>query len=213
MKIAVLGATGGTGRQIVAQALAAGHAVSALVRDAAALPARPALTVVVGSARERTPVDAAIAGCDAVLCALGGHPLRRRERVCSTAMATVVPAMHALAVHRIVAVSTFGAGDSRLQVGWLARTLLFGAVLRSEVADKEAMEGQLAASGLDWTAVRVGPLRDDPGRGAWHAADDGSIVGMRSIARADVAAFMLAQLASEEWLRRRPVLVGQATGR
>jgi len=67
MKIAVLGATGGTGRQSVAQALAAGHAVSALVRDAAALPARPALTVVVGSARERTPVDAAIAGCDAVL--------------------------------------------------------------------------------------------------------------------------------------------------
>jgi uncharacterized protein YbjT (DUF2867 family) len=86
-------------------------------------------------------------------------------------------------------------------------------VLRSEVADKEAMERQLAASGLDWTVVRVGPLRDDPGRGAWLAADDGSIVGMRSIARADVAAFMLAQLASEEWLRRRPVLVGQATGR
>jgi putative NADH-flavin reductase len=207
MQIAVFGASGGTGRQIVAQALAAGHAVKALVRDAAALPAQPRLAVLRGSASERDCVEAAVVGSDAVLCALGGHPLRRRERVCSTAMRTIVPAMQRHGVRRIVAVSTFGAGDSRHSVGWLARTVLFGAVLRSEVADKEAMEEQLAASALDWTVVRIGRLTDEPGTGRWRAADDGSIVGMATIARADVAAFMLAALADGEWIRRRPVLV------
>ena len=105
---------------------------------------------------------------------------------------------------RIVAISTFGAGDSRTRVGWFARRLLFGLVLRSEVADKEAMERELASTGLDWTVVRVGLLGDGAARGSWRASDDGSIQGMGTIARADVAAFMLEQLESERWIRRRP---------
>jgi putative NADH-flavin reductase len=208
MKIAVFGASGGTGRHIVAQALAAGHAVTALVRDPAAFAARPGLAVVAGSAGDPGAVARAIAASDAVLCALGGRPWRRRERVCSTAMAHIVSAMGAAGVRRVVAISTFGAGDTRRHVGWLARSVLFGLVLRSEVADKEAMEAQLAASALDWTVVRVGVLADGDGRGRWRAADDGSIRGMGKVARADVAAFMLAQVESDAWLRRRPVLMG-----
>ena len=109
--------------------------------------------------------------------------------------------------YRVLAISTFGAGDSRPQVGWFERRLLFGFVLRSEVADKEAMEAQLFASDLEWTVVRVGLLTDEPPRGHWRTADDGSIRGMGKIARADVAAFMLAQIRSAAWLRRRPVIV------
>ena len=63
------------------------------------------------------------------------------------------------------------------------------------------------ASNLDWTVVRVGLLTDEPPRGRWRTADDGSIRGMGKIARADVAAFMLAQISSTTWLRRRPVIV------
>jgi uncharacterized protein YbjT (DUF2867 family) len=115
--------------------------------------------------------------------------------------------MAAAGIRRVVAISTFGAGDTRRHVGWLARTILFGLVLRSEVADKEAMEAQLTASALDWTVVRIGVLADGDGRGTWRAADDGSIRGMGKVARADVAAFMLGQLASDAWLCRRPVLM------
>jgi len=208
MKIAVFGASGGTGRHVVAQALAAGHAVTALVRDPAALPARPGLDVVAGSAHDPVAVARAVAASDAVVCALGGRPWRRRERVCSTAIGHIVAAMSAAGIRRVVAISTFGAGDTRRHVGWLARSVLFGLVLRSEVADKEAMEARLAASALDWTVVRVGILSDGDGRGTWRAADHGSIRGMGKVARADVAAFMLAQLASDAWLRRRPVLMG-----
>ena len=122
-------------------------------------------------------------------------------------MRNIAPSMVKHNVRRIVAMSTFGAGDTRPQVGWLARYLFFGLVLRSEVADKEAMETQLASSDLQWTVVRVGLLTDGPARGVWRAADDGSIRGMGKIARADVANFMLAQLESEDWLRRKPVIM------
>ena len=149
----------------------------------------------------------AIAGHEAVLCALGGRPWLRHERVCSTALRNITPVMERNGVRRIVAISTFGAGDTRPHVGWVARSLLFGLVLRSEVADKEAMELQLSTSNLDWTVVRVGLLIDGPARGIWRAADDGSIRGMGKITRADVAAFMLAQVESEVWLRRRPVIM------
>ena len=207
MKIAVFGSTGGTGRQIVAQPLAARHEVAAFTRQStASLEPRQGLTVVCGSTLDQEAVARAIAGRDAVLCALGGHPLRRRECVCSTAVQSIASAMRDLNVRRIIAISTFGAGDTRSHVGLLARTLLFGLILRSEVADKEAMEAHLAASDLDWTVVRIGVLADGEARGAWRAADDGTIRGMGKVARSDVAAFMLAQLESNAWVRRRPVL-------
>jgi len=164
--------------------------------------------VMAGSTSDSQAVERAVAGRDAVLCALGGSPVRRRERVCSTAMGHIAPAMARHGVRRVLAISTFGAGDSRQQVSWLVSHLVFGVVLRSEVADKEAMEAQLFASNLDWTVVRVGLLTDEPPRGRWRTADDGSICGMGKIARADVAAFMLAQISSTTWLRRRPVIVG-----
>ena len=207
MRIVVFGPTGGTGHHLVAQALAAGHQVTAFARDAAAVPTRPGLTVVAGDTRDAGAVERAVAGQDAVLCALGGRPWRRRARVCSSAMHNIAPAMAKHGVRRIVAISTFGAGDSRPRVGWFERYVLFGAVLRSEVADKEAMERALAATDLAWTVVRVGVLTDGAARGAWRAADDDTIRGMGKIARADVAAFILAQLASDAWLRRKPALM------
>lgn len=208
MKIVVFGATGGTGQQLVAQGLAAGHEVTAFTRSPDAMTMRLGLTVMAGSTGDPQAVDRAVAGRDAVLCALGGTPVRRSERVCSTAMARIVPAMTRQGVRRVLAISTFGAGDSRQQVGWFERHLLFGFVLRSEVADKEAMEAQLFASQLEWTVLRVGLLTDEPPNGSWRVADDGSIRGMSKIPRADVAAFMLAQIHSTAWLRRWPVIVG-----
>ena len=207
MKIVVFGPTGGTGQHLVAQGLAAGHEVTAFTRSPAAVAMRLGLTVMAGSITDAQAVQRAVAGRDAVLCALGGSPLRRHERVCSTAMAHIALAMAGQGVRRVLAISTFGAGDSRRQVGWFARHVMFGFLLRSEVADKEAMEALLFASPLDWTAVRVGLLTDEAPHGRWRVADDGSIHGMGKVARADVAAFMLSQMKSPTWLRRRPVIV------
>lgn len=206
MKVIVFGSTGGTGRQLVQQALAAGHAVTAFARHPQSIPPAANLTPAAGDTTDPQAIERAMAGQDAVLCALGGRPWRRSERVCSTAMGHIVPAMQRHGVRRIVAVSTFGAGDTRPHVGWFPQHVLFGAVLASEVADKEAMEATLARSPLDWTVLRIGVLSDDPPKGRWRAADDGSIRGMGKIARADVAAFMVQQLQGREWVGRRPVV-------
>jgi putative NADH-flavin reductase len=207
MNITILGPTGRTGRELVNQALDAGHHVTALTRDPNAFFERERLTIVPGAITDANSLEQAIVGTDAVLCALGGRPWRRRERVCSTASAKLVPLMAKHRVRRIVAISTFGAGDTRRQLGWIARSVLFGLILSSEVSDKEAMEAHLAASELDWTVVRVGLLTDDSPRGCWRAADDCSIAEMGEIARADVATFMLKAINDDTWSRRRPVVM------
>jgi putative NADH-flavin reductase len=207
MNITILGATGRTGRELVDQALAAGHHVTALTRDEAALAHRERLTIVSGDTSDARALDCALAGNEVVLSALGGRPWRRRERVCSSAMRHAIPSMSKHGIRRIIAISTFGAGDTRPHLGWISRHVLFGCVLRSEVADKEAMEAQLAASELNWTIVRVGLLIDEAPRGHWRSADDGSIKHIGEIARADVAAFMLGALDDETWVRRTPTLM------
>ena len=74
VKIIVFGPTGGTGRQLGAQALTAGHEVTAFARDAAAVPPRHGLAVAAGDTRDAGAVERAVAGQDSVLCALGGRP-------------------------------------------------------------------------------------------------------------------------------------------
>jgi hypothetical protein len=96
--------------------------------------------------------------------------------------------------------------ETRGDVGWLARNVLFGFLLRNEVADKEAMERHLGSTDLDWIVVRVSRLTNAAARGAFRVADDRSIHGMGKIARSDVADFMLAQLQSNTWLRRKLVI-------
>ena len=205
MKLIVFGPTGGTGRELLKQAIAAGHEVTAFARNPQTIESHAQLKAVTGDVFDASAVDRAIAGHDAVLSALGGRPWRRSE-VCSRAIGNITSAMSRHGLRRIIAISTFGAGETRAHVGWLARNVLFGLVLRTEVADKEAMEKVLAATDLEWVVVRIGILSGDTPDGQWRAADDGSIRGMGKIARADVAAFMLAQLEEDTWLRRKPVV-------
>jgi putative NADH-flavin reductase len=206
MKVIIFGSTGGTGRLLIERVLQAGHTATAFARDTSAIRPQPGLTIVNGRVSDAASVEAAIAEQDAVLSGLGGRPWRTTP-VCGPAIHNIVAAMTKHGVRRIVATSTQGAGDTRGNVGWMARAFLFGLVLRNEVADKEAMERHLEASDLDWTVVRVGILTNNAARGTFRAADDGSIRGMAKIARADVANFIVAQLKDETWIRRMPVIM------
>ena len=206
MNVIVFGPTGGTGKCLIDAALRAGHRVTAFARDTSAIVPRQNLSVVAGSVYDAAAVSAAMHGQDAVLSALGGRPWRRTP-ICAPAMRNIAAAMMQHGVRRIVAISTNGAGETRAQVGWFARNIVFRFILDGEVADKEEMERVLEASDLDWTVVRIGVLSDGAGTGLWRAADDGAIREVGKIARADVAAFMVRELASDAWRRRKPVLV------
>ena len=206
MKIIVFGPTGGTGRLLLEKAVQAGHTVTAFARNTATLAIQHNLRILTGSVLDPNTVDAAVTGQDAVVSALGGRPWRR-SAICTPAIRNITAAMAKHGISRIVTISTFGAGDTRPDVGWLARNLLFGIALRNEVADKEAMEQHLETTCLDWVVVRVGLLTNGPVRRVFRVADDRTIYGMGKIARADVADFMLAQITSERWVRRKPVIV------
>jgi putative NADH-flavin reductase len=198
VKLIVFGPSGGTGRELIAQGLAAGHEVTAFSRRELDTPA----TLVVGNVLDRAAVESAVRGHDVVLSALGTRPWRHVD-ICSGGVAAMIPAMQAAGVRRIIAMSSLGVGEPK--AGLVVR--VGGAILlRKAFRDKAAMEQLLADSDLDWIAVRPGFLTSGKARGTSRVADDGSLKGGR-ISRADTASFMLQQLASPEWLRKRPVIV------
>jgi putative NADH-flavin reductase len=198
MKLIVFGATGGTGLSIIDQALAAGHEVTAFARS----PFESKAKVVQGNVLDPAQVADAIRGHDVVFSCLGTRPWRHTN-ICSVGSASIMAAMKTAGVRRFIAMSTQGIGDSKMSLLGRIGARLF---LRKAFADKDVMEKLIEATDLDWIIVRPGFMTSGKARGKWRAADDASIVG-GMICRADVATFMLQQIESTEWLRRRPVIV------
>ncbi|MGW0485252.1 NAD(P)-dependent oxidoreductase [Nonomuraea sp. NPDC003214] len=198
MKLVVFGASGGTGRELVERARAAGHHVTAVVRTRR----DPADTVVAGLF-DAAPLVPVLAGHDAVLSALGPRG-RAAAPVCSAAVTAIQEAMTAAGVRRIVAVSAQpvlrgGAGEPmwhRLTVRPLLR-----AIYRDVYRDLERMEGVLAAGDTDWTVLRPPYLTDDPPSGRYRTAVDAGVPGW-SLPRGDLARAMLDVLADPATYRR-----------
>lgn len=205
MKIAVFGATGGTGRQVVEQALAAGHEVNVLVRNPAKLPFQDdLLTVVQGDVLDRTKVQETIAGTDGVIVSLGNTP-NNPDMICTRGTETIIDGMQAQGdPTRLVVVSSLGVGDSREQVPF-AFKMLMKTVLKGVMEDKQQQETLVKASNLDWIIVRPGGLTDGPATGQYTAGLDREITAGQ-VTRADVAAFLLQQLTDDTYLHKTPAI-------
>ncbi|MER6501337.1 NAD(P)H-binding protein [Streptomyces sp. NPDC001455] len=205
MRITVFGATGGVGREIVRQAVAAGHEVTAVVRDPARLPVPPPGVSVRTMARLEDPeaLREVVAGRDAVLSGLGSRG-RRAHGVAERLTRSVLRAMEAEGTRRLVVVSAAPVGprpsDDPL-VDRLVRRVL-GAVLKEVYADLTRMEAALAGSATDWTSVRPPKLTDGPLTGTYRTVVGGGPRGGRTISRADVAHAMLALVDDPAAVRR-----------
>jgi putative NADH-flavin reductase len=198
MKLVVFGATGGTGQQLVTQALAQGHQVTAFVRRPEAFMIRnPALTVVQGDILDKEVVREAVAGQDVVLSALG---TRSGPAVLPEGTRAILEAMKEHGVRRSLWVSSFGAGDSLKQMGWVAQTLIVKGLLRQAIQEKEAQERVIMELGLDWIIARPGGLTDGPLTGQYRVTGPGDKVGRPAISRADVADFMLKNLTDTQYV-------------
>ena len=210
MKILVIGATGGTGREIVGQAAAAGHEVTAFVRDAKeGREALPGVALIEGDARDAASLRRALSGQDAVADALGSSMSGPFKEVTlfSESTKALIEAMQAEGVRRLVCITGIGAGDSRGHGGFLYDHVVQPLLLRGVYADKDRQEELIRASGLDWVIVRPALLSDGPAVGGTQALTDLQHVHGGSITRADAAAFVLRQLASDEWLHKTPLIV------
>lgn len=167
MRVLVLGATGGTGREIVRQAGAKGHSVVALVRSKAGAHELDAATLVEGDARDDDALARALDGCSGVISALGtGMSPFRTVTLLSTATRALVKAMDGRGVGRLVCITGLGAGDSRGHGGFLFDTLILPLALRNVYADKDRQEAIVRASNLDWVQVRPVVIERQAGQGA-----------------------------------------------
>lgn len=187
MRIAVLGASGGTGAQVVSQAAAAGHKVLAVVRDPSSAHGPGGVRVVRADVMDAGSVAAAVAGSDAVVSALG----RRRSSpapVCSASAPALVQAARASGIARLVVTSAAGMhtdGDGPV-TRWLLKPVL-ARVLREEFADMATMEQVVSASDLDWTILRPPMLTNGPHTGRYRSCIGRNVRGGLRLSRADLA--------------------------
>ena len=204
MKLLIFGSTGSIGRELVKQALEQGHTVTAFARDATKVDIKHNnLQVARGDVMDPASVERAIQGHEAVLCSLGAG---RKGTVRSEGTRNIISAMEKVGVRRFICQSTLGVGDSRgnLNVFW---KFMFGLLLRPAYADHVSQENYVRRSHLDWTIVRPGAFTDGERTGQYrHGFPGTDKTPKMKISRADVADFMLKQLADDTYLHKTPGL-------
>jgi putative NADH-flavin reductase len=199
------GATGSVGRHLVDQALNDGHKVTAFARAPSVLAVTHAnLAQCTGDVLDPAAVQAAVAGHDAVIVALGAG---RSGTVRATGTRNIVAAMRHHGVRRMICASTLGAGDSYAALNFIWKRIMFGLLLRDAFSDHQAQEDVIRQSDLDWVIVRPGAYTDGPETGVYKSGFAATEKDLAlKISRADVARFMIQQLTVSTWLRQTPGL-------
>jgi uncharacterized protein YbjT (DUF2867 family) len=214
VKLALLGATGGVGREILNQAHAAGHAVTAVVRNPSKLPADLDVVRQDLATPDVEVLAVAMRDVDAVISAVGPH--RAAEAgIVAPATAAITHAMDCARVHRLVVISAapvgivpsthqphpprYDPGDDLLMRSVLSPLIrrLFGPLY----TDLAAMEDQLRDGPMDWTAIRPPRLTNGPLTRTYRTAIDRNVRHGLFISRRDVAHLMLTVLQHRETVR------------
>jgi putative NADH-flavin reductase len=214
MKLTVVAATGGIGKLLLDQAVAAGHDVTAVVRNPKAL-STSVRTVSADLLRaDPAALTEAVEGADAVLSGLGVRT-SADTGVASRGTEAVVTAMYAAGVRRLVVVSAAPIGTvpspNRPNPpkhdpgdGFLMRYLgapFAKTMFRRHYADLARMEDVLRDSTVDWTVVRPPRLTNGP-LGEYRTAYGRNVRGGVMISRASVAAYMLRAVAEPDSVRQ-----------
>lgn len=207
MQVLILGATGGTGRELVKQALGHGHTVRVMARSPDRLKTvHPRLEVLQGDISDTTALTAALKGQDAVLSALGVND-RNPNTILSEGVRNLLRAMKRQKVKRLIFVSSLGVGDSKGQLGPMYNWVLLPSLLKNIFADKERAEEAIRESNVDWTIVRPGSLKNKLLTGKYRAGPDAAKKRwFPRVGRADVADFILDALEHNRFVRETPAI-------
>ena len=204
--ILIFGASGKTGHELVNQALAQGHHVTAFVRNPSKLKiTHDNLKVVLGDITNYQNVVDAIKGHDAVLSALGAASPYKFDQSVIDGMSNIVRVMEQVGIKRLIYLSGIVVDESRRNAGLLIRCLA-PFLLRTEKAGHEARENIIRQSMLNWTLVRSAALTDGEHKTIYRSGENIKAQGiLASISRADVADFMLRQLTDNNFIKRTPI--------
>ncbi len=192
MKITLFGATGRTGRQVLSQAIAGGHVVTAVARSPhAAFEPHPQLRIAIATFDDPAAVREAIQGCDAVMSAVGAPLSRSATSVHEDSARAILTAMQAEAISRLVVVSSGGANPHHDPNLPFVFEQVFKRLFINIYNDQIRMEQRILASELDWTIVRPPQLIDDVLDTRYRVAEAYAIAGGNQASRSDVAHLML----------------------
>jgi len=206
LRVLVIGATGGTGRQLVQQALEQGHQVTAFVRNTSKLKiAHANLRVVKGDVLDYPSLESAMRGQSAVLCALGHKRFFYPNKIQSSGMRNILRAMKAGDVPRLICETALGIGNSVGRLGLPHTFFILPLILPFYMWDKLRQEELIAASDRDWVIVRPGMLTNGDASDSYrHGPKVGSYLWPVKTARSDVADFMLKQLTDDTYIGAAP---------
>lgn len=204
MRIVVFGANGPTGRQLIDQAVASGHRVTAVTRRPDTIPAGNGVAVCRANVVDADDVDRVIVGHDAVLSALGAPYSRKPITLYSQGISNIMAAMQRHGVRKLVAVSGMFTDPTWRPSGAVFFNRIMGPILQSVgrtlYADMSRMESLIRTSDLEWSIARPAGLFDHPTVTSYEIAED-TADGLVT-ARADLAASMLAQLGDDRYVRK-----------
>ena len=215
MKLVVLGASGGVGRLLVREAVQHGHEVRAVGRGGSRLEVPRGVEVHRGDHTSEVFLRDAMRGADAVASCLGLKlpgiaPWHKPEDATFLDRSTpaIILAMKAENVRRVIAVSAGGVGDSLSLVPAVFRAFLATTALKGVYVALDRMERRYLESGLEVCMVRAPGLTDDTGTGRFVIVP--KFPGEARMPRADVAAFMLAELERPSFSARTPLIGAKA---
>ncbi len=200
MNIVIFGATGSVGKHLVALSLKNGNNVTVFSRNKSAFKPSDKLKFISGNVLELDDVLPAIHGQDVVFCALGDG---RKGKVRAAGTRNIIEAMKISGVHRLICQTTLGCGDSRNNLSFFWRYVMFGFLLKKAFNDHELQEKHIFQSGLDWTIIRPGAFTDGPLTKDFSSNFAASKKDLKlKISRADLAWFMLTQTAKSEYIQK-----------
>ena len=209
MKVAIFGAAGKTGRELVSQSLAKDFVVTAFVRNPAKFDIRHTnLRIVQGDAADYASVERAVENQNAVLCALGSPNLSGDSSLIE-GVRQIVRAMERKKVKRLIYLSVLGAGGVRCeQLGFINTYIVIPLILKNIVAEHELKENIIEQSDLDWTIVRPPRLTSGIRAGIYrHGENIRADSLIPTFSRADLADFMLRQITDKTYSRKTPAVM------
>ena len=210
MNVTVFGATGKIGRLVVASLLEAGHHIIVYARNPAKLGITDAnLTVREGALTDQRAIRESVRGSDAVISALGPSlKLGAKGTPIADGTANIVAAMRAEGVQRFIGLATPSVPDPRDHSTLKAHVLpvMAGIMFPNALRELRGMTKAVVESDLDWTVARITSPTDKPAKGTVRAGYLGRDKVGSAMSRADIAAFLVAQLTDENFVNALPAI-------
>lgn len=208
MRITIFGATGGTGKQLVEQALAEGNEIVAYIRNPTKLHINHEhLKVIQGELADEPLIESAVSGADAVISALGPRGGSKNKPI-TQGMQNIITAMKKQNVRRLVITSTLSPKDPNDPLNFRTKAMvnLVKVTMRNAYKDIVSTAETVRNSDLDWTIVRLTMINNNPKSGKVKVGYVGKGEVGTWISRADLAEFLLRQVQDTKYLRQAPAI-------